>query len=226
MSDWTEFLMAFGAFLLAHVVPMRARPKAMLTGLFGRRLYLIGFGLISLALFYWLLMAAGRAPFVLLWPQALWQRWLVNLAMPVAILLAVFAVGARNPFGFGGTAAGFDPDHPGIAGVTRHPLMWAFAIWAAAHLTANGDLAHLLLFLPMLVFAMSGIHAAERRARRELPEFEILAARTSVWPCAALLNGRWRPVALPSLPRLFLALVIWGGILLIHPAVIGASPLP
>ncbi|WBU52722.1 NnrU family protein [Paracoccus sp. SCSIO 75233] len=226
MSGWAEFIAAFIAFLAAHIIPMHPKLKAAITSALGRRGYIVLFSLLSLGLLYWLLMAAGRAPYVEIWPQAVWQRWLVNIAMPVAILLTVFAVGAKNPFAFGGHAEGFDPERPGIVGLTRHPLMWAFAIWAGAHLLANGDLAHVLLFGPLLAFALSGVFAAERRARRALPDFDRLAAHSSLWPGAALLSGHWRPRRWPSLIRLLIAAVIWAALLHLHPAVIGVSPLP
>ena len=224
MSGWGEFILAFAVFMAAHVIPMRL--KAPLSRLIGRAGYIACFSLISLGLFYWLLMAAGRAPFVEIWPQARWQRWLVNVAMPLAIALTVFAVGARNPFAFGGGAKGFDPARPGIVGLTRHPLMWAFAIWSGAHLLANGDLAHVILFGLLLAFALSGIWGAEARARRALPDFDRLAAHSSIWPGAALIGGRWRPRRGPGLLRLAVALLIWAAILHLHAPVIGVSPLP
>ncbi|WBU63687.1 NnrU family protein [Paracoccus aerodenitrificans] len=226
MSDWAEFAAAFAAFLAAHAIPMRPGLKTRIIRILGKPGYIIVFSVVSVALLYWLLMAAGRAPFIEIWQQAVWQRWIANIAMPFAILLGVFSVRAKNPFSFGGTAEGFDPDRPGIAGMTRHPLMWAFAIWASVHLLANGDLAHLLLFAPLLVFALSGVLAADARARRNLPDFDRLAAHTSLWPFAALLDGRWQPRKLPSLSRLAIAVVLWAGLLHLHPAVIGVSPLP
>ncbi len=226
MTGWTEFILAFIAFLAAHLIPMRPALKSPLIAGLGKPGYIAAFSILSLGLLYWLLMAAGRAPFVEIWPQAVWQRWLVNLAMPAAILLVALAVGMRNPFSFGGRTEGFDPDRPGIIGLTRHPLMWAFAIWAGAHLLANGDLAHVLLFGVLLAFALSGIWGAEARARRALPDFDRLAARTSLWPGAALLTGRWRPRGWPSLPRLLVAGLIWAGLLHLHAPLIGLSPLP
>ena len=226
MSGWTEFILAFVAFLAAHLIPMRPALKSPLIAVLGRAGYIAAFSLLSLGLLFWLLMAAGRAPFVEVWPQAGWQRWLVNLAMPLAIALTVFAVGVPNPFSFGGKTAGFDPDRPGIIGLTRHPLMWAFAIWAFVHLLANGDLAHLVLFGPLLIFALSGVFAAEARARAALPDFDRLAARTSVWPGAALISGRWRPGGLPSIWRLAVTLLVWAALLHLHAPVIGLSPLP
>lgn len=226
MTGWSEFILAFIAFLAAHVIPMRPALKSPLIAMLGKAGYIAAYSLLSLGLLYWLLMAAGRAPFVEIWPQAVWQRWLVNLSMPVAIALTVFALGVRNPFSFGGRTEGFDPERPGIIGLTRHPLMWAFAIWAGAHLLANGDLAHVLLFGPLLAFALSGVFAAERRARRALPDFDRLAAHSSLWPGAALLSGRWRPRRWPSVIRLLIAAAIWAALLHLHPAVIGVSPLP
>lgn len=226
MTGWSEFILAFIAFLAAHVIPMRPALKSPLIAMLGKAGYIAAYSLLSLGLLYWLLMAAGRAPFVEIWPQAVWQRWLVNLSMPVAIALTVFALGVRNPFSFGGRTEGFDPERPGIIGLTRHPLMWAFAIWAGAHLLANGSLAHVILFGFLLVFALSGIWGAEARARRNLRDFDRLAAHSSLWPGAALLTGRWRPQGLPSLPRLLVAGVIWAGLLHLHAPLIGLSPMP
>ncbi|MEZ5723850.1 MAG: NnrU family protein [Paracoccaceae bacterium] len=226
MSGWSELVLAFALFLAAHIIPMRPALKAGLIRRFGRGGYIAGFSILSLGLLYWLLMAAGRAPYVEILPQAAWQRWLANIAMPLAILLTVFAVGAKNPFAFGGHAEGFDPARPGIVGLTRHPLMWAFAIWAGVHLLANGDLAHVLLYAPLLAFALSGVFAAEARARASLPDFARLAAHSSLWPGAALITGRWRPHGVPSIPRLIVAVLVWAALLHFHAPLIGVSPLP
>lgn len=225
MTHWLIFALAFVVFLGSHAIPMQPGVRGPLVRYLGRGGYLLGYSLLSLALLYALILAANAAPRVMLWGPALWQRWLVNLAMPLAIGLAVFGAGAPNPLGTGGRAAGFDPQHPGIAGVTRHPLMWSFALWAGAHLVANGELAHVILFGAMLAFAAAGLVAAEARARR-LPDFARLAAHTSVLPGAALLTGRWRPQGWPSLPRLALVVAIWAGLLWLHPRLIGAVATP
>lgn len=168
--EWAEFSAALAAFLGAHVVPMRLR--APLVARFGTRAYMLGYSLLSLGLLYWLIVAAGHAPWVELWPQALWMRWAVNLAMPVAILLA---------------ATG------GMAG-----LMAAFALWAGTHLIANGDLAHVLLFGVLLVYALFGLAVGLRRGLRRVPS--------------------WR--------RILLAILVWAALFHLHPLVIGLSPVP
>lgn len=172
MDGWGEYLAAWAAFLGAHVIPAMPRIRARLVAHLGRRVYLAGFSLLSLGLLYWLILAAGRAPYVPLWEAGGWSRWLVNLAMPLAILSGVMAAGLSG-------------------------LVLGFAIWAGAHLVANGDLAHAGFFGGMLVFALLGL------LRSGLPAgFRV------------------------TLPRLVLAVLIWAALLHLHPLVIGVSPLP
>ncbi|MDD8022951.1 MAG: NnrU family protein [Paracoccaceae bacterium] len=225
---WIEFTVAFAVFMGSHAVPSRPGLKAALIARLGAHGYAVGFSLVSTALLVWLIGAAGRAPYIELWPQASWMRWGVNIVMPLVVLLASFAVAAPNPFAFEGRAAGFDPDHPGIAGVVRQPLLWALGLWGGAHLLANGDLAHVILFGAFAIFAFVGQRAMEARTRHNWggAAFDRLAARTSDWPFQALIAGRWRPQAGPSLPRLALAVGIWAALVYLHGPVIGVSPRP
>ncbi len=228
--DWIEFALAMTAFVASHRIPAVPGLRAAIVARVGGAGYVALFSALSLGLLWWLVVAAGRAPFVPLWDQAPWQRWAVNLAMPAAILLAALGTGAPNPFAFEGRAAGFDPGRPGIAGLTRQPLLWALALWSGAHLMANGDLAHVLLFAPFLLMAVAGMPLVERRRRRAMGEADWarLSARTGLLPFAALLAGRWRPAALRrgELLRLLLAALVWVAVLHLHAPVIGVSPLP
>ncbi|MEZ5797325.1 MAG: NnrU family protein [Paracoccaceae bacterium] len=226
MTDWIEFAAAMALFLLSHRLPAMLGVKGGIEAALGRRGYLLLFSALSLLLLWWLILAAGRAPFVALWDQRPWHRWAVNLVMPVAGALAVFGTLAANPFAFEGRASGFDPAHPGIAGVTRQPLLWAMALWSGVHLFPNGDLAHVLLFAPMLAFSLAGMAMVERRRRRGMSaaDWDRLTARTSLWPLAALFAGRWRPRSGPSLPRLALWLLLWAGLWHLHEPVIGIWP--
>lgn len=172
MTGWGEYLLAWAGFLAAHVIPAMPLPRAWLLARLGRHGYLVAFSLLSLLLLVWLVRAAGAAPRLPLWDAGMAGRWLVNLAMPVAILTAVLAAGLSG-------------------------LLAAFAIWAAAHLVANGDLAHVTLFCGMLAFAILGL------VRRGLPA----TIRVTV-------------------PRLVLAVAIWLALLGLHPVLTGMSALP
>lgn len=228
MSGWTEFLLAGFLFLASHAIPSMPRLKARLVALLGLRGWTIGFALLSTVLLFWMIFAAGRAPYVALWPQEIWVRWLVNLAMPLAILLGSFGLGAANPFAFEGRPDGFDPDRPGIVGLTRQPLLWAILIWASAHLLANGDLAHVILFGAFALFTAMGMRALEARKRRQLgaAAWQSLSAHTALIPGVALLSGRWKPRALPSMIRFGAALLVWVALYHLHGPVIGVSPQP
>ncbi|WP_135469013.1 NnrU family protein [Crenalkalicoccus roseus] len=230
LGGWGEYVAAFLAFAFTHALPARPALRGRLVGALGERGYLLAYSALSVALLAWLIAAAGRAPFLPLWPFAPWQLWVPNIAMPLACLLIAFGAGAANPLSFGGGGGGrFDPERPGIAGVARHPLLWAIALWAGAHAVPNGDLAHVLLFGGFAAGALAGMVAIDRRRRRALGEAEWrrLAARTSFWPLAALADGRWRPRGLaPDPRRLGAALLLYAALLLAHRPVIGVSPLP
>lgn len=229
IGGWGEMAAAFGVFLVSHAVPARPPVRTRMVGRLGRRGYLIGYIGVSLAALAWLIAAAGDAPYVPLWPWAPWQRWVPNLVMPVVCLLIAFGAAAPNPLSFGGRDnAAFDPQRPGIVGVTRHPLLWALVLWAAAHVVPNGDLAHVLLFGGFTGFALLGMAMLDRRRRRTLgaAEWQRLAARTALVPGAGVLRGTVPGPRGPVLPRLALAVGLWLALLAAHPTVIGVSPLP
>ncbi len=226
--DWIELALAMTLFMVSHRLPAWLGVRDRLVGLLGPRKYMLAFSAASLLLLWWVIVAAGRAPFVPLWDQAIWQRWVVNLAMPMAATLAAFGILAPNPFAFEGRAGGFDPARPGIAGLTRQPLLWALALWSGAHLMVNGNLAHVLVFGPFLALSLAGMSVVEARRRWAMGEAEWvrLTDGTGLLPLAALLTGRWRPSAAPSGGRAFIAAAGWATLWHMHTPVIGVWPGP
>lgn len=195
----TEFLLAFALFLLAHMLPARPGVRAALIGRLGERLYLVLYSALSLGLLVWLISAIWRAPYVALWPPAPWQHGLAIAVMPLALALFGAGVAVRNPLSINflrqhGEAVGMTPQ-PGVLAVTRHPVLWGFALWAAVHLLANGDAVSVLLFGGLGGFALAGMPVLDRRRRRQLgaARWAEIAAGTSVLPLAAVIAGRARP---------------------------------
>ena len=93
----TEFFMAIGAFLLAHVIPPMPPVRRFLIGIAGRPGYLVGYSLLSLALIAWVIVAARRAPYVELVGREHWQL-LVQLAIvPLAAWLFIAGFAEANP---------------------------------------------------------------------------------------------------------------------------------
>lgn len=228
--SWLPFSAALAAFVGSHYLPAVTGLREAAIGRVGRRGYFTAYGLLSLALLAWLIAAAGSAPYVPLWPAEPWLRWVPNLAMPVALVLASCGLGMPQPFTLGGRrAARVNPADAGLAAVTRHPLLLALGLWSGSHLLANGDLAHVILFGGFFAMALVAVGASDRRAARQLPAGE--AAR--FFAATALLSARpfadpdWRRRTLPRLAvRAGIGLLLWIAALHLHEAVIGLSPFP
>ena len=228
MTGWVEFAVAIALFLASHRIPAALGLRRRLVAALGPKGYMVLFSAVSSLILLWLIWAAGRAPVVALWDQTPESRRAVNLVMPLVLGLAAFGIAAPNPFAFEGRSGGFDPDRPGIAGLTRQPLLWALLLWSLAHLWANGDLAHVILFTSLAMVSALGMRVVETRRRRALGEAEWarLTRRTGLVPCAALAAGRWRPRAMPSPVRAGAALAAWALLWHLHGPVIGVLPTP
>ena len=227
---WSEMIAALALFFASHILPARPAIRKWLRAVLGPSLHLVLYSGVSLAILGWLIVAAGRAPYVELWPIAAWQFWVPNITMPLACLLIAGGVVAPNPFSIAGRDIWrFDPARPGMAGVTRHPLIWALTLWALSHLIPNGDLAHVVLFGLFAAFGLIGMVAMDARLRRQWGErvWAERSRRTSFFPFAAIVGGRlaikqlsldWRPLAM--------AMALYAAAIALHPWIIGVSPLP
>lgn len=215
--DWLEFTAAFVAFYLTHAIPLRPAFRPHLQQALGRRGFTLAYSTLSLAALGWLIAAAGRAPYVPIWNWAPWQHLAPLVVMlPVCLILSL-AIAWPNPFSFGGTRnETFDPARPGIVRLHRHPLLFALALWATAHIVPNGDLAHVILFGSFAGFAVLGSRLIDRRKRREMGmDWGVLSAMVKA---AA-------PLPLP-LSRLATGLALYLLLIAAHPLLFGVSPLP
>jgi uncharacterized membrane protein len=218
---WGEFGLAMGVFLFSHAVPVRPPVRPWAVARLGPRGFTLAYSALSLAVLAWLIVAAGRAPVVLLWDWAPWRNHVTLAVMlPVCLILAL-AIGRPNPFSFGGAHDDrFDPARPGVVGLTRHPLLAALALWAGAHLLANGDLAHVLLFGVFAGFAVAGRGLIDRRKRRALgPDWDRLRGAMA---------ARRRTLApdRDTVLRLAAGVALYAALILLHPVLFGVSPLP
>lgn len=219
---WFEFITAWGVFFLTHSVPIRPPLRPHLEKLLGPRVFLVAYSVLSLGTLSWLIAAAGRAPFVALWHWAPWQNFVPLAAMLVVCIIVSLAIGRPNPFSFGGTRnESFDAEYAGIVRFSRHPLLTALAVWAAAHIVPNGDLAHVLLFGVFAVFATWGGRLIDRRKRLEMGadweklEDAVAARFSNAQPIS------WRKAAL----RVGFGVAVYLGLLGLHPWLFGVSPL-
>jgi uncharacterized membrane protein len=121
------------------------------------------FSLLSILALAFLIWCWGRGATTPLWYAPIWLRWVLVAVMLVAFVLFVASVSDRNPTMIGTDAA---PPPRGIQRVTRHPMLWSFALWAAVHSTGNGDSAAIVFFGAFLVTALIGMPSIDAKLAR------------------------------------------------------------
>lgn len=224
----TEFLAAIVVFVVAHVVLPVPAIRSPLIRLAGRRGYLLGYSLLSIGLIAWVVIAARRAPYTPLWALQPWHALVLIVLMPVAAWLLIGGLAEPNPLSISlrsTTDASVGP----VARITRHPVLWAFVLWAGGHTIANGDLVSLIMFGGLTLLAIAGFPLVDRRARRRLgaARWTELAHATSIIPFAAVAAGRARFVW--TLSATLWAIVALGGSIWFavdgHARLIGLDPL-
>jgi uncharacterized membrane protein len=182
------------------------------------------FSLLTIAAIVFLVLAWSGSDTTPLWYAPPWLRWVLAAVMLVAFVLFVASVIRRNPTMVGGESAMAQPVR-GMQRVTRHPMLWSFALWSAAHVLGNGDSAAIVFFGTFLVTALAGMPSIDAKlARRDPTTWQALAAATSVVPFAAIAEGRNRFVpgelGWPALS----GAVAWAVVLYLHPWLFGVTP--
>ncbi|WP_420346451.1 NnrU family protein [Pelagibius sp.] len=218
-----EFALAILVFLGAHVLPAATGLRGALIDRMGRRLYVAAYSLVSLATIAWVIVAAGRAPYLELWPPSGSAALVPFLAMIPASLLFAAAVLRPNPLSVSFRGGITDPQNPGLLALTRHPILWAFFFWAAGHLVANGDVVSVVLFGALSAFSLMGMRRLEKRAAQRLSAEDLAAAMAvAEGPFTARLA---RALSLRTGVELLAGFLLYGIFLHVHEAVIGVDPL-
>ncbi len=212
-----ELTAALIVFILAHVIPAYGPLRQSLINLLGKRLYIVLYSSLSVVLFIWLGFAFFNAPYIELWGQPAWTRWVPLLGMPIVCVAFMGGFFASNPLSLSIGKQKFDPERPGLIGLSRHPVMIAFALWPALHLPPNGDVRSVLLFGLLLALSIYGPYTIDKRKKQSLgqEEWQRLAASKGNFTGS---NG-WLAGILGG--AALYVLLLWA-----HESVIGASPLP
>jgi uncharacterized membrane protein len=225
----TELAIAALVFVGTHIGVSSTPLRSALVERLGRPAFIGLFSTISIAALLWLVWAFARAPVIELWPQQAWARLVPLVVMPFAAILLLAGLFTANATVASDGSLPAGPDAaPGILKVTRHPVMWAFALWAAAHMAPNGNAAALIFFGSLLGLSLAGMRLLDvKHARRLGADWAGFAAVTSVVPFAATIAGRNRP-SLHDIgwPKIAGGIALYAILLLLHHTVIGKSPWP
>jgi len=215
-QDWGNFIAAFVVFFLSHSFPVRPPVKSRIVAKIGARGFALAYSALSIAILSWIIVAAGRTPFIEIWPYAPWQNHAPLTGMLVAVIIISLAFGRPNPLSFGGwDNHRFDPENPGIIGWIRHPLLIALLIWSISHMIPNGNLAHVIVFGLFAGFSLLGCKIIDRRSKRilGLQEWQRLAAAKRKF---SITRG--------GVTRLIIGVLLYLAMLYSHEWLIGVPP--
>lgn len=184
-------------FALSH--PLRAP----LVRVVGAGPFLGLYSLVALATFVWMVLAFRAAP-----PADLGGSgqigWIVATVLTLPALVLFLGSLRKNPALPDPRAeamASREPD--GVFAVTRHPMMWGFALWAISHIALWWSVRTLIVAGAVLFLALVGAHMQDRKKPSVMGEaWSTWETRTTYWP-------RWTALPRAGLLLWLAALVLW-----------------
>ena len=206
-------------FLLSH--PLRA-PLVARLGATGFQLL---YSVVALATLGWAVLAFNAAPIgEPLWGvgDGLWALSTLIMLLASVLLLGSFV---RNPaLPMPGAAKLAAQPARGVFAITRHPMMWSFALWSLAHVLVAPRAAVIALCAAIAFLALVGAAAQDaKKAQLMGSSWRDWASRTSYWPFAGQIAGRI-PWSLPGMHALGGGLVIWAFATWAHPLLGAGMP--
>ena len=190
MDSTTQVAIAAAAFVGTHFLlshPLRAPwVKALGPGGFMGVYVLVAFATLG-----WLAHVYQASPATTpLWAvgEGIWGP--VTLVMLVASVLLVGSL-------IGNPALPGSPGQPtpavakGVFAITRHPMMWSFALWGLCHIAVYPIAANIVVSVAIVILALVGARLQD--AKKEALQGEswrAWEAKTSYWPFLAIAQGR------------------------------------
>jgi len=175
-------------FALSH--PLRAP----LVGMLGEKGFMGLYSVVALACLYWMGEAFKQASPVALGGSGV-VGWLIASTLTLIAVILLFGSFRGNPAlpapGADKLAATREPS--GVFVVTRHPMMWSFALWAVSHIVLWWSWRTNIVALAILVLALVGAHLQDRKKEALMGgAWASWEAKTSYWPrWGKLLSVGW-----------------------------------
>jgi uncharacterized membrane protein len=204
-------------FALSH--PLRTR----IVGQLGEAGFLLLYSIIALGTLGWMILAYrdihDSFP---LWIGPDWWWPIASALSLVAVILLIGSFFGNPAFPRTGAPMKPPPAAKGVFAITRHPMNWAFALWALLHISLWATPELLVVAGGILILAIGGSIGQDRKKERTIgPLWLQWEARTSFVPFWALLTrkARWRDAS-PGWIPLVGGLVVWLAYITFHaPAV-------
>ncbi len=184
-------------FALSH--PFRAPLVARI----GEKGFLPLYSLVAFATLGWMVLAFRAAPTADLGGSGE-TGWIVATVITLPALVLFLGSLRGNPaFPDPGRPKPIDPAPTGVFAVTRHPMMWGFALWAVSHIVLWWSWRTLIVASAVLFLALVGAHMLDRKKAALLGDgWTAWAAQTTYWP-------RWGRLASVGVVLWLVSLALW-----------------
>lgn len=154
MTPMTSLIAACVAFVGSHFLlshPLRAGLVARL----GAQPFLGLYSLISLATFAWMIVAAGNMPDeTVLWAAPGWAWAGGSIAMLLGSILFTGSLIGNPALPEAKLTADREPK--GVFAITRHPMMWGFALWGFVHIAVWPTPSNVVIGAAIIILALGG----------------------------------------------------------------------
>ena len=185
-------------FALSH--PLRAS----LVKAIGPGAFLGLYSLVAAACLVWMVLAFRAAPMGDLGGATGHVGWIAATLLTLPALVLFLGSLSKNPALPSPSAAKtIDREPTGVFAVTRHPMMWGFALWAIAHIVLWWDVRTLTVAATFLILALVGAHLQDRKKAALLGSaWRGWEAKTSYWP-------RWSKLLGAGAVLWLMAIALW-----------------
>ncbi|WP_205481836.1 NnrU family protein [Sphingomonas arenae] len=183
MSGAATVALFAAAFVATHLLlshPLRAP----LARRIGERGFSAAYSAVALATFVPMVLARRNAgPETPLWTVPDWAWWAAALLVWSGSILFVGSF-RKNPAMVNAGGRPVTIGEPaGVFRITRHPMMWGFALWAIAHIGVHPEPSAVAIAAAILVLALGGTAGQDRKKQRQLgDEWARWEERTSFVP--------------------------------------------
>lgn len=222
----TNLILALATFLGTHFAmshPLRAALVTRLGPMGFQGLYSV----VALITFAWVIFAFRAAPY----GEPLWivgdGLWALATLIMLAASILLLGSFVRNPaLPAPGSEKLTTQPARGVFAITRHPMMWSFALWSLAHVLVSPRPAVIALSIGMAFLALAGAAGQDRKKAELMGDaWRDWSARTTYWPFAGQFSGRipWS-AAVPGMHALAGGLVVWLIATWVHPLLGAGMP--
>lgn len=179
-----ELIAASIAFVGTHFAmshPLRS-PMVKVLGATG---FMIAYSLVSAACMAWMYFAFVATPAgAPLWGDYGDGVWIAaSVITLVAMVLFAGSLVGNPALPAPGAEKAAMKEPGGVFKVTRHPMMWGFALWSVAHLIAAPTARTIVVALAIGVLALLGAHFQDRKKEVLMGDaWQQWEAKTSYWP--------------------------------------------